>query len=512
MGLDWGLEAPEDGRDGAAGGVAGAVTAARLTVLSTDEVETITGATFQLLESTGVLVKESRAHGLLLSAGAIGVPGEERVRIPESLLRTALSKIPREWSWYARDPARTIRVGDGGRTRLGPGSACTNVWDYESNRIRPPTRQDAADMVAVMDALELVDINFTPVSRNWDDLPTRWNESESLVRDLTISGKPPIGPSYDGTMARDGVAIAAVLAGGEEALRKRPMVAGYCDPVSPLIHDRTMTETLIEYASMGQPVFVTALDLAGGSAPATLAGTLLQQNAEVLSGILIAQLVNPAAPVIYGSVSGIMDMKAGTAAVGGPEFGLLSVASVQLAHRFGIPCSVGGQSDSKMPDAQAALEKAMTLLTATMAGADFVDLFFGSFEGYNTTCLEQIVIDHDIAGSIFRFREGIAFDEAHLAMDLLREVGPGGNFLKERAALDHTRRWMKTEDFWPAVVDRRSRFAWEKAGSHSMLERAHERARKLLADHRDPPMDPGMSRELDAVLGRIRKECLAGSG
>jgi trimethylamine---corrinoid protein Co-methyltransferase len=485
------------------------VTGPRLTVLSSDEVETITGATFQLLETTGVLVKEPRAHGLLLAAGAVGVPGEERVRIPETLLREALSKVPREWTWHARDPARSLRVGEGGRTRLGPGSACTNVWDFESNKVRPPTRQDATDMVRLMDALEFVDINFTPVSRNWDDLPTRWHEADSLVRDLTLSGKPPVGPSYDGTMARDGVAIAAVLAGGEELLRKRPMVAGYCDPISPLMHDRTMTETLIEYASMGQPVFVTALDLAGGTAPTTLAGTLLQQNAEVLSGILIAHLVNPDAPVIYGSVSGIMDMKAGTAAVGGPELSLLSVASVQLAHRFGIPCSVGGQSDSKLPDAQAALEKAMTLLTATMAGADFVDLFFGSFEGFNTTCLEQIVIDHEIAGSIFRFREGIAFDEAHLAHDLLREVGPGGNFLKERAALDHTRRWMRTEGYWPAVVDRRSRFAWEKAGGRSLLERAHERARKLLAEHQATPMDPEMAKEMDVVLERIRKESLA---
>lgn len=484
------------------------MSGARLTVLSSDEVETLTNATFQLLESTGVLVREPRAHRLLLSAGAIGAPGEERVRIPQALLREALTKVPHEWTWYARDPARNIRVGEGGRTRLGPGSSCTNVWDYETNRVRPPTLQDATDMVRLMDALDFVDINFTPVNKETDDLPARWHESESLVRDLTNSGKPPVGPSYDGTMARDGVAIAAVLAGGEDALRKRPMVAGYCDPVSPLVHDRAMTETLIEYAAMGQPVFVTALDLAGASAPATLAGTLLQQNAEVLSGILIAHLVNPVAPVIYGSVSGIMDMKAGTAAVGGPEFSLLSVASVQLAHRFGIPCSVGGQSDSKLPDAQAAIEKAATLFASTMAGADFVDLYFGSFEGFNTTCLEQMVIDHDIAASIFRFRDGIAMDEAHLGLDLLREVGPGGNFLGNRTALTHTRRWMMTEDYFPVVADRRSRFAWEKAGSPSMLDRAHQQAQKLLKEHQGVPMDPTMAADMGRVLERIRTECL----
>ncbi len=485
------------------------VTRSPLTVLSSNEVETLTGATFQLLESTGVLVREPRARRLLVEAGAIGTAGEDRVRIPESLLREALAGVPRSWTWYARDPARNIRVGDGGRTRLGPGSSCTNVWDFETQRVRPPSLQDATDMVRLMDALDLVDINFTPVNKETDDLPARWHESEALVRDLTNSGKPPVGPSYDGTMARDGLAIAAVLAGGNEELRKHPMVAGYCDPVSPLVHDRTMTETLIEYASMGQPVFVTALDLAGGSAPATLAGTLLQQNAEVLSGILIAHLVNPVAPVIYGSVSGIMDMKSGTAAVGGPEFSLLSVASVQLAHRFGIPCSVGGQSDSKLPDAQAAIEKATTLFASTMAGADFVDLFYGSFEGFNATCLEQIVIDHDIAASVFRFRDGITMDPEHLGLDLLQNVGPGGNFLQNRAALTHTRRWMMTEHYFPVVADRRSRFAWEKAGSPSMLDRAHQRARKLLEEHHGLPMDPTMASGMDAVLQRIRQECLA---
>jgi len=346
------------------------------------------------------------------------------------------------------------------------------------------------------------------VNKETDDLPARWHESASLVHDLMNSVKPPVGPSYDGTMARDALAIAAILAGGEEALRKHPMVAGYCDPVSPLVHDRMMTETLIEYAALGQPVFVTALDLAGGSAPATLAGTLVQQNAEVLSGVLIAHLVNPTAPVIYGSVSGIMDMRAGTAAVGGPEFSLLSVASVQLAHRFGIPCAAGGQSDSKMPDAQAAMEKAMTLFASTMAGADFVDLFYGSFEGFNTTCLEQIVIDHDIAASVFRFRDGIAFDEAHLGLDILRGVGPGGNFFKNRAALTHTRRWMQTEDFFPDVADRRSRFAWERAGSPSTLDLAHARAKKLLQEHQGIPMDPAMVAAMQAELERIRKESL----
>jgi trimethylamine--corrinoid protein Co-methyltransferase len=479
-------------------------------VLSSDEVDAIDAATYRLLETVGVLVREPRALRLLLDAGATLAVKPDRVVIPAHLLKEALRRVPKQWTWFGRDRRHDLRVGEGGRTRLGPGSACSNFLDYSTGKCRPPAAKDGIDLVRLMDALELVDINFTPVDDEADGLPARFHQTDTLIRDLTYTTKPLVGPSYDGTMAKDGLEVVAVLAGGKEELRRRPMLAGYCDPVSPLVHDRTMTETLVEYAALGQPVFIMALDLAGASAPATLAGTLLLQNAEVLSGILIAHLVNPDAPVIYGSVSGIMDMRAGTASVGGPEFALVSAASAQLAHHYGIPCSVGGQSDSKMHDAQASMEKMMTLLSAVTAGADFVDLFFGSFEGFNTTSLEQVVIDHDIAGFVFRYRDGITVDEATLGLDLIREVGPGGNYLRNRSALRHTRQWMLREDYLPSVADRRSRFAWEKAGSSSLLERAHARVTQLLSEHQDPAIDPGALREMKVILERIRKDCLSG--
>jgi len=481
---------------------------AATSVLTSDEIEAIDAATYRLLETVGVLVREPRALRLLLDAGAEPAVPAGRVCIPASLLREALRRVPKQWTWFGRDRRHDLRIGEGGRTRLGPGSACSNFLDYSTGRCRPPTAKDGVDLVRLMDALELVDINFTPVDDEADGLPTRFHQTDTLIRDLTYTTKPLVGPSYDGTMAKDGLEVMAVLAGGKDELRHRPMLAGYCDPVSPLVHDRTMTETLIEYATLGQPVFIMALDLAGASAPATLAGTLLLQNAEVLSGVLIAHLVNPDAPVIYGSVSGIMDMKAGTASVGGPEFALLSAASAQLAHHYGIPSSVGGQSDSKLHDAQASMEKMMTLLSAVSCGADFVDLFYGSFEGFNATSLEQTVIDHDIAGFVFRYREGISVSEETLGFDLIREVGPGGGFLKNRTALTHTRRWMIREDFFPTVADRRSRFAWEKAGAPTLLERAHARAEQLLKEHQDPTIDPGVLAQMKFILERIRKESL----
>lgn len=483
---------------------------ASLSVLSHDEIQTIHEATLELLETVGVAVLEPRAMRMLIDAGASRGRESERVRIPAGLVREAVAKAPKSWTWHARESKHSFRVGDGGRTRLGPGSACTNFLDYETGAARTPKVDDAVNLVRLMDALEYVDINYTPVEIE-TAAPPRYREVATCVRDLQNTSKPLVGPTFDGQMARDGIEIAKILVGSEEELRRRPTIAGYCDPVSPLVHDRKMTETVLEYAAMGQPVFMMCLDLAGASAPATLAGTLLQQNAEVLSGLVIAHLANPQAPVVYGCVSGAMDMRAGSAALGGPESGLLSLAAVQLAHFYGLPCSAGGQSDSKIHDAQASFEKATSLMASVLAGADFVDLFFGSFEGYNTTSLEQVVIDHDIAGFAFRYARGIEVSEETLSLDLIREIGPGGNFLKGKRPLEHAMRGSQRDHYTPFVIDRRARFSWENAGGKTILEAAHAKAMQILGEHRPAPLDPSLLKEMEAYLETVRRESSRGN-
>lgn len=415
----------------------------------------------------------------------------------------AVRGLPKEWIWHAREPSKSFRVGDRGRTRLGPGSACTKVIDYATGRPRAPTPKDGDDLVRLMDALEYVDVDYTPVSLGVSEGSGSYQEVATLVRDLHHTSKPLVGPSYNGVMAKDGLEIAKLLAGGEEALRRRPTLAGYCDPISPLTHDRMMTETLLEYAALGQPVFIMCLALSGASAPASLAGTLVQQNAEILSGCLIAFLTNPKTPVVYGSVSGTMDMKVGNAAVGGPEFGLLSAASVQLAHHYGLPCSTGGQSDARIHDAQAAFEKGASLLASMLAGADCVDLFFGSFEGFNATSPEQVVIDHEIAGYADRYARGIEVDAGRLSVDLIDTVGPGGSYLKEPHALRDTMSRIRGESYAPALFDRRA--GEDGAKPMTVLELAHERASEILRNHVPAPIDRDLSRDMAGVLDAIRR-------
>ncbi len=479
----------------------------KLAVLSQDEIEAIDSATMEVLSHVGVRVREPRALRLLLDAGATAPEGSDRVLIPESLVREGVRGVPKQWTWHARQASKSFRVGDGGRTRLGPGSACTRIVDYATGQARLPTEKDGDDLVRLMDALEFADLDYTPVSYGVSSETEGYREVATLVRDLQNTSKPMVGPSFNGTMAQDGLEVAKLLAGGDEALRKRPMIAGYCDPISPLTHDRMMTETLIEYAAMGQPVFVMCLDLAGASAPPRLAGLLVQQNAEVLSGVLLCHLVNPAAPAIYGCVSGTMDLKSGNAVVGGPEAGLLSAASVQLAHAYGLPCSGLGQSDAKTHDVQAAVEKATTLLASMLAGADFVDLFFGSYDGFNATSPEQVIVDHEIAGYAHRYVQGLRADAEDLSVDLLEEIGAGGDYLKNPRSLRDTMSRRNTEWYVPSLFRRASAEAGA-ASRRSILESSHEAAVRILAEHTPEPLDPEVLAGANAVLERIRKRAV----
>jgi len=483
----------------------------KLSVLSEDEIEALHAATLQVLDRVGVRVLEPRALALLREAGAATTEGSDRVRIPEALLMEAVRGTPKRWTWHAREASKSFPVGDGGRTRLGPGSACTHVVDYATGRLRTPTEKDGDDLVRLMDALEYVDIDYTPVSFGASDQAEGIREVATMLRDLQNTSKPMVGPSFNGAMARDGLEVAKLLAGGEESLRRLPMIAGYCDPVGPLTHDRMMTQTILEYAGLGQPVFLMCLDLAGASAPPRLAGTLVQQNAEILSGLLISYLVNREAPIVYGCVSGTMDLKSGNAVVGGPEAGLMSAAAVQLAHSYGLPCSTLGQSDAKAHNVQAAVEKATTLLASMLAGADFVDLFFGSYSGFNATSPEQVIIDHEIAGYAHRYAEGIEVDPASLSLDLIEAIGPGGDFLKNPRSLRDTMSRLKTEWYLPSLFDRSAADTAGRASADAILAEAHAAASRILKEHEPAPLDPEIRKGGEAILNALRKRSASSS-
>jgi len=468
-----------------------------LNILSSDEVYNIHITTLEVLERTGVSIREERALKLLDKAGATVDYKKNLVKIPAYLIEEAVAKTPKSFIWHARNPKRSIRIG-GGPTKFGPGSECVNIIDLETGECRIPTKQDAEQLVRFLDALENVHINYPPASLS--DVPEKVSDIYSFAITIKNTSKCTLGGAY-GSNARDYIRLAAALVGGEEELRKKPTIAGYIDPVSPLIHDKEMIRGLMEYASYGQPVFITVMALAGATGPATLAGILVQQNAEILSGLLVAHLVNPHAPVIYGTVSCPMDMRTGVSSTGSPEVGLLGAASAQIARYYGIPCDVGAQSNAKIPDAQASYEKTMSLIMAVMAGADLIDLFAGSMESYRTTSYEQMVIDNELAGMALRCAEGIKVNAETIAKDVIDRVGPGGHYLADK----HTLKWFKKEHYLPKLSDRKTRADWKKSGSKDIREEARNRAKEILASHEPEPVDPTVWREIEKIIKEIEK-------
>jgi len=467
-----------------------------LKILSNDEVHDIHTATLEVLERTGVIIRQKKALELLEQAGAAVDYSKSLVRIPGHLVEEAVSKTPKSFIWHARSPKNNIRIG-GEPTKFGPASGGVNIIDLETGECRIPTKRDTEQQVRLIDALENISINFPPAS--FSDVSAEVSDIYTIALTVKNTSKCIIGESYARDIAHDSIRIAAALAGGEEELRKKPTIAAYIDPISPLVYDKGMVEALIEYASYGQLIFMTVMALAGATGPATLAGLLVQQNAEVLSGLLIAHLVNPHAPVVYGNVSCPMDMRTGDSSTGSPEVGLLGAAFVQLAKYYGMPCSAGAQCNAKVPDAQASYEKATSLMMAVMAGADFVDLFAGTIESFRTASYEQLVIDDELAGMALRCAEGIEVTAETMARDVIDRVGPGGNFLADK----HTSEWFRKEHYYSKLGDRRSRVDWENSGSKNIREQARDRAREILANHEPEPIDPTIWREIERIIADI---------
>ena len=464
-----------------------------LKVLGDDEVRNIHTATLEVLERTGVVIREQKALELLEQAGAVVNYETNLVKIPGRLIEDAVSKTPKHFVWHARNPKNSIRVG-GEPTRFGPVSGGVNIIDLETGECRAPTLEDTQRQVRLIDALENISHNYPPASHT--DVSTELSDIHCVAVTVKNTSKCILGESYGKSIAHDSIRVAAALAGGEDKLRKKPTIAAYIDPISPLAWDEGMLGALMEYASYGQLIFMTVMAMSGGTAPATLAGLLVQQNAEILSGLLIAHLVNPDAPVVYGNVSCPMDMRTGDSCTGAPEVGLLNAASVQLAKHYGMPCSVTAQTSAKVPDAQASYEKMTSLMMGVMAGADFVDLVAGTIENFRTASYEQLVIDDELAGMALRCAEGIEVSAETLAGEVIDRVGPGGNYLADK----HTSKWFRQEHYRPKLSDRSARVDWENAGSKDVRERARDRAREILASHEPDPIDPAVWEEIERIV------------
>ncbi|MBE0518915.1 MAG: trimethylamine methyltransferase family protein [Thermoplasmata archaeon] len=470
----------------------------QLEILSRDDLDKIHGATVEVLQRLGVKIWESTALKLFKDAGAEVDEKTMMVRISESLLKETIRKAPREFKLYGRDPDYVLNMA-GNNVHFGSAGLAVKVHDLDG-RIRLGKLKDVGDLARLVDALENIHMNIMNVTPS--DVPGDLYHMHVILEDWKNSGKTTDGWSHGGKKAQETIDMASILRGDTEELMKKPCLLGFTNPVSPMQHSKDAVEGALVYAKYKQPMIYAPEALAGGTAPATLAGLLVQQNAEVLSGIMISELANAGAPVLYGTVSAALDMRTGATALGGPEVGLLNIATGQLGRYYGLPRrGTGGNSDSKTLDAQAGLETATNMLMAGLAGMNFIYDACGSLEGSITISYEKLVIDNEIAGMVSRILGGIKVTEETLAVDEICNAGPNASFLGTLFTAKHFR----NEHFLTTLLDRRSMDSWLKTGSKDITAVAREKAKKILKEHEPVPMDKGITAEIEEYIKKESK-------
>jgi trimethylamine--corrinoid protein Co-methyltransferase len=466
---------------------------ARFEVLSPEEVERIHAASMALLARAGVQVEWPKARDLFREAGADVDDEGQRVRISEDLVRHAVDQAPSRFTLYGADRDFALDVGGGQPTFAGLGTP-THVIDVDSGERRPATMEDVVRHIKLIDGCDHIHNSQMDVWPN--DIPMTTIHSEAIWAWAHHSRKGFGMGCYGYLPTFDMMQMMAIVAGGKEALRRRPTFFAICSVGSPLQMIQMQLEGLLVCADYGQPLAMSPEAIAGATAPVTLAGLLAQQNATILAHVALAQIWRPGTPVLYGTVSTIANMRLGTVALGAIETGLITAGAAQMARYYGLPCrSVGGTTDSKLEDVQAGLERAATLLPAVLSGVDFITCA-GTLDETMLESEALLMLDDELAGMALRLARGVTVDDDHLAANVIEEVigaGPSGNFL----AQDHTVRHFRKEHYIPGLLPREPHDTWEKAGARPALERARDRARQILADHIPRTLDPAIEQALD---------------
>ena len=468
----------------------------RLEPFTRGELQKIHAATVRILERTGVRILDREAAQSLEASGASYDDGTKLVRIPENVLKDLLMRAPSRFRLYGRGPDHVLAFGEGNTYFSSMGTA-VQVEDGIAG-VRPATLKDVEAFYRLVDASPFIDHASWVV---WPrDVPNELVHIYEVVYGFKNSTKSLDGYNWGKQYSQDTIDLAAIVAGGREELEQHPMLLGFTNPVSPLTLAKETTEGLVAFARAGQPCIMPPECMAGGTAPSTLAGVLVQQNAEVLASIAVAQSVRAGAPVLYGSVSTVMDMRTGIVALGAPEAGLISLGAAQLARYYGVPSrGTGGNTDALTADYQAGAESATTLLLSALAGFDFIYDVTGSLESSLTASYSKLILDDDLAGSVRRIISGIDVSEETLATEVIEAVAVKGTYMSHPHTMDHFRR----EHFFPETFLRATRTS---GNAVALRERAQGRADRVLREHKvDPPLDPAIESKLNAFLRKAMK-------
>jgi trimethylamine--corrinoid protein Co-methyltransferase len=464
--------------------------------LTKHQVEQVHEASMRILAQVGIDFRYAPALEVLKKGGA-RVDGE-RVFFPARLVEEQIRKAPAEFTLYARDSDFDVVIG-GGQMAFIPGYGAAFVTDLDNGR-REGSLKDFENFVKLTDASPFQDI-CSGVVIEPTNVPHEIRHAQIIYTAMKYSPKPFMGSAMGVQGARDSIQMASILFGSQDELSRKPRMISILCSLTPLVYDERMLGAIMEYARAGQPQLISSLAIAGATSPVTLAGTLAVQNAELLAGIVLTQLIREGTPVVIGGASSGADMHTGALSIGSPEMALNTAATAQMARFYGLPVRSGGAvCDAKYPDAQAAGESMMSLMMAQVSGMNIVLHSAGILESYNCMSYEKFIIDDEMCGMVKRIKRGYEVNGDTIAVDVVKEVGPGGHFLDKDHTFDH----FKTEFYQPQIFNRDDFVTWQASGSPQSMETANKKYKEILATCEAPELPVDADKDLLKFIEKLK--------
>ena len=463
-------------------------------VLSGDEILQVHEAVLKLLKDPGVRIKHAEGLDIFKRGGAEVDLEKQVVHIPPALVEYALNHAPHFMTVCGRDPKHDLKSYKG--VHYSSGHGATQVIDIDTGEQRPATKKDLETNVRIHDALENTHFIFPEIYPQ--DVPEEVLDRHISQALLSNTVKPVIATAYGSNGAKDLLKMGIAIAGSQEALRQRPMFTVSLGIISPFIFEPNRVDVLIEMCRFGHPFQIYTIPSAGTTSPVTLAGTLALSVAELLSGLVLTQLVNPGVPVRLMGYAGTFDMRFGAFTFASPEKTLMAAALAQMLRFYGVPMGVHGSTTrANVPDAQVGFETGILNLFSALSGSDVViECTSASLEDTVTSYPEQAIIGNEICSFINRILQGIEVNPDTLAVDVIREIGPGGEYLTHEHTMEHFR----AESWDSQLGNRMVREKWEESGSLDIQAKAREKLKTILATHQPEPLAPEVQKKLQKIV------------
>jgi trimethylamine--corrinoid protein Co-methyltransferase len=471
----------------------------RMQTFTPDQMTRIHDASMELLSSVGVAFNEPEALEIFASKG-FKVDGKT-VFMTEAQIQKALETAPSRFTVTARNPEKSVAVGEDDFV-FAPGYGAPFIALPDGSQ-RESTMTDYDNFCKLIQTSKTIDMNGFMMVEPGDVAPETAH-LDMIFSSIVLCDKPFMGSPVSKQGARDCIEMASIIWGGKDRLiAAGPVSVSLINSLSPLQFSDEMAGSLIELARANQACVIASLIMAGSSGPVTLSGVLALQNAEILAGITLAQLVNPGAPVVYGSTSSAMDMRTGGLAIGCPELSMVVSATAQMARFYKIPSrSGGGLTDAHFPDGQAAAESTLALSTAARSGINFILHSAGILGAYIAMSFEKFLMDEEMCGIIRKLIKPIDVSDEAIDVEMIKSVGIGGQYLTQ----PKTFKLCRTEFYMTDFLNRQNYAGWRAAGSKRIDQVAAESLSRRLAAYEKPPIDPDVETALAAYVARRKNK------